>query len=85
MNIIQTLKSMVHRCEVAHQEKDVTDLRNYLERVVFPRTASYADFLNLINNLPFEHSLRRDKVAIEILEDFRQLTELIDQAARYLG
>jgi len=85
MNIIDTLRIKVHSCKVAYNDTNANFLRNYLERVVFPRMASYAVFLDQINSLPFEHSLRRDKVAIEIWEDFRQLTELIDQAARYLG
>ena len=80
MNIIQTLDLMVHRCKVVKQDKDRTDLSNYLERVVYSRLASYAVFLDLINGLPNEHSLRGDTVTIEILEDYRQLADLAIKA-----
>ncbi len=76
MNIIQTLDLMVHRCKVVKQDQDRTDLSNYLKRVVYSRLASYAVFLDLINGLPNEHSLRGDTVTIEILEDYRQLADL---------
>lgn len=84
MNIIQNLELMVHRCKVVKQDKDRTDLANYMERIVIPRLKSYAIFLHLIDRLPNEHSLRGDPVIIEILEDERQLTTLAVRAQEYL-
>lgn len=84
MNIIDKLRLQIYGCKVAHQDKRIVDLRNYLERVVLPRLRSYAVFLDLINSLPNEHSLRADEVTIEILEDYRQLAELADKAEELL-
>jgi len=85
MNIIQNLGLIVYGCKAARSDKRNTNLCNYLERVVRPRLASYAVFLDLINTLPNEHSLRGDAVTIEILEDYRQLVGLVDRAEEYLA
>jgi len=83
MNIIQTLGLMVHQCKVAFSDKKSDDLCNYLDRIVLPRLGSYAVFLDLIDSLPNEHSLRGDEVTIEILEDYRQLVELVNRAEEF--
>lgn len=84
MNIIENLSLMIHRCKQWEVEEDITDLVNYLQRVVYPRLGSYAVFLDLIDSLPNEHSLRDDEVTIEILEDYRQLAERAARAKELL-
>jgi hypothetical protein len=83
MTIIENLRIQIHGCRVAFSTGRSNDLGNYLDRVVLPRLRSYAVFLDLINGLPHEHSLRGDPVAIEIMEDYRQLSELAEQADGY--
>lgn len=84
MTIIQNLQLQVHSCKVASTDKKTDDLRNYMERTVKPRLGSYAVFLDLINSLPNEHSLRVDEVTVEILEDYRQLGKIFKKAEEYL-
>ena len=83
MTIIENLCIQIHGCKAAFSDKRSNDLGNYLDRVVIPRLGSYAVFLDLIDGLPHEHSLRGDPVAIEILEDYRQLADLAIRAEEY--
>ena len=82
VNILQNLTLMIHSCKV--DDKPITDLGNYLQHTVYPRLGSYAVFLDLINGLANDHSLRADEVTVEILEDYRQLVELVDLAEELL-
>ena len=83
MTIIENLRIQIHGCRVAFSDQRSDDLCHYLDRIVIPRLGSYAVFLDLINSLSNEHSLRGDKVTIEILEDYRQLAELATTAEEY--
>ncbi len=83
ITIVEDFRLRVRR--VVHQYWPLaTQLRDYMECVVRPRLGSYAAFLDLINSLPNEHSLRSDVITIEILEDYRQLVELFEKAEKYL-
>ena len=82
MNIIEELDHRICICKQRLERPSF--VQNYLERVVYPRLGSYAVFFDLINNLPCDHSLRDDDVTIEILEDYRQLVELVDKAEELL-
>jgi len=82
MNIIEEL---AHRITVCKQRGERPSfVHRYLRDVVYPRLASYAVFLDQINTLPNEHSLRGDAVTVEILEDYRQLADLAIKAEEYL-
>jgi hypothetical protein len=83
MNIIENLRIQIHGCKAAFSTGRSNDLGNYLDRVVLPRLGSYAVFLDLIDGLPHEHSLREDEVVAQIMEDYRQLSELAEQADEY--
>jgi len=83
MTIIENLRLQIHGCKVSFSGGRSADLCNYLDRVVLPRLRSYVVFFDLINGLPHEHSLREDEVTIGILEDYRQLAELVDKAEEY--
>ena len=83
MTIIENLRIQIHGCRVAFSTGRSNDLGTYLDRVVIPRLGTYAVFLDLINSLPNEHSLRGDPVAVGILEDYHQLSELAITAEEY--
>jgi hypothetical protein len=83
MTIIENLRIQIHGCKVAFSDKRSNDLCRYLDQVVLPRLGSYAVFIDLLQGLPAEHSLRDDEIVGQIIEDQRQLLELAVYAEEY--
>jgi len=85
MTIIQAFDLQLHSCRVAPTSQKNVDLRNILDKIVYPRLESYLIFLEQINSLEDGHSLRSDPTVVEILEDRRHLGEAAQRAEKYLA
>lgn len=85
MTTLQYFNETIHSCRITPTTQKNRDLRNILDKTVIPRLESYCIFLEQIQNLEEDHSLRSDAIVIEIVEDCFQLTESAERAERHLA